>query len=55
MSIKVANKQCSKIKLLDSAYLVVVVEKVSQDVDQGRGEEFRLANVTHLQNILVFA
>ena len=45
------------IKLLkeSASYLVVVVEKVGQDVNQSRGEELGLADMAHLQDVFVLA
>ena len=43
------------IRLHYDSYLIVIVKKVSQNVNQGRSEEFGFTNVTDFQDILVFA
>ena len=37
----------------DIAYFVIFVEKVRENVDQGRCEKFSLTNMPHLKNIFV--
>jgi len=34
-------------------YLVIIIEKISQDVNQGRGQKLSLTDMAHLQNIFV--
>ena len=40
---------------MTATYLTILVEKVGQDMDQGRGQELGLTDVPHLQDILVLA